>query len=160
MILLRFAARVFRRRSILALLVPLLVSAVALPATADQASDPDVPVIHNPAVPAGGVEVVHLEEMWLFKHKAADEIFGRIFRADADEDGAGDVCDPCVLDPPDDSDADGQTLTVTGASAGNGTVTVNTNGTLSYSPSVNFMMLSFTKQVTLRRLRRRAYSKA
>jgi PKD repeat protein len=37
-----------------------------------------------------------------------------------------------------DSDVDGDNLTVTGASAGYGTVRINSNGTLSYSPGLNF----------------------
>jgi hypothetical protein len=87
MILPRFTARLLRWRTILALLVFLLVSIVTSPATADQASRPDVPVIHNPAVPPGGVEVVQLEEMWRAGGEDGDEIFGQIFRADADEHG-------------------------------------------------------------------------
>ncbi len=87
MILLRVAPRVFRRRSILALLAPLLISIPIFPAMADQPDHPDVPVIHNAAAPAGGVEVVHLEEMWRAGGEDGDEIFGKIFRADADEQG-------------------------------------------------------------------------
>ena len=87
MILLRLTARVVRRRPNLVLLVPLLIASVALPATADQADNLDVPVIHNPAAPPGGVEVVQLEEMWRAGGEDGDEIFGKIFRADADEQG-------------------------------------------------------------------------
>ena len=45
------------------------------PAAADQFGDPDVPIIHNPAAPAGGVEVVHLEEMWRAGGEDGNEIF-------------------------------------------------------------------------------------
>jgi hypothetical protein len=83
----RFTARVFRRRARLALFTPVLVSILTAPATADQADTPDVPVIHNAAAAPGGVEVLHLEEMWRAGGEDSDEIFGKIFRADADADG-------------------------------------------------------------------------
>ncbi|WP_038899903.1 cadherin-like domain-containing protein, partial [Dickeya dadantii] len=37
-----------------------------------------------------------------------------------------------------DSDVDGNPLTVTAATAGNGTVVINADGTLTYTPNVNF----------------------
>ena len=59
----------------------------ARPAAGESAPPDNVPVVHNEASPAGGLEVVHLEEMWRAGGENGEVIFGRIFRADADPDG-------------------------------------------------------------------------
>lgn len=83
----RITAIACRRLSHLAPLALTLAALITLPVAADQQAAPDVPVIHNPATPPGGVEVVHLEEMWRAGGEDGDEIFGKIFRADADAEG-------------------------------------------------------------------------
>jgi len=59
----------------------------ALSVQAGQAEDPSAPVIHNGAEPAGGLEVVQLEEMWRAGGEDDDIFFGHIFRAEGDADG-------------------------------------------------------------------------
>jgi hypothetical protein len=81
------SSRLFSPRSILSLVILFTGSMAALPVTADQDSRPNVPMIHNAAVPADGIQVVRLEEMWRAGGEDGDEIFGKIFRADADEEG-------------------------------------------------------------------------
>ena len=74
----------------LSLLAPLaltLTALTALPTPAAQPATPNPQVVHNPATPPGGLELIHLQEMWRAGGEDGDEIFGQIFRADADADG-------------------------------------------------------------------------
>jgi hypothetical protein len=55
--------------------------------TAVSHASAETPVAKNSAIPADGVQVLQLQEMWRAGGEDSDVIFGHIFRAEADQDG-------------------------------------------------------------------------
>ena len=51
-----------------------------------QPQDPAGAVVKNPASPANGLEVKHLQEMWRVGGEDSEVLFGHIFRAEGDSD--------------------------------------------------------------------------